>query len=121
MKINSQLMLFTALAAVTMGGVPLKAHAQASGGQGPDVSNQTIASLDLQDVDVRDAIRALFKNVNANYVVAPEVQGTVTVQLKNIKFEVALRNILDQVKATYRIEGGIFNIIKREEAAPIIP
>src|ERR1019366_4188287 len=110
MKINSQLMLLTALAAVTMGGAPLKAHAQTDSGQGQgqDVSNQGIASLDLEDVDARDAIRALFKNVNANYVVAPEVQGTVTLQLKNIKFQVALRNILDQVKATYRIEGGIF-------------
>src|SRR5579862_3058585 len=115
MKINKQLMLFTALAAITLGGAPLKAHAQGAGGQDGDVSNQIIASLDLEDVDVRDAIRALFKNVNANYVVAPEVQGTVTIQLKNVKFEVALRNILDQVKATYRIEGGIFNIIKREE------
>ena len=111
MKLNSKLILFTALAAVTMGGAPLKAHAQAGGGQGDDVSNQVIASLDLQDVDVRDAIRALFKNVNANYVVAPEVQGTVTIQLKNVKFEVALRNILDQVKATFRIEGGIFNTV----------
>src|SRR5580700_3985676 len=98
-----------------MGGAPVKALPfQTDGGQG-DVSNQVIASLDLQDVDVRDAIRALFKNVNANYVVAPEVQGTVTIQLKNVKFEVALRNILDQVKATYRIEGGIFNIIKRDD------
>lgn len=98
----------------------MKAAAQTEGGQG-DVSNQVIASLDLQDVDVRDAIRALFKNVNANYVVAPEVQGTVTVTLKNVKFETALRNVLDQVKATYRVEGGIFNIIKRDESLNVNP
>ncbi|MHB8636355.1 MAG: hypothetical protein ACYC96_07775 [Fimbriimonadaceae bacterium] len=115
---NKQLLLLTLLAAIAMGGAPLKAHAQTTGGGTGDVSNQVIASLDLEDVDVRDAIRALFKNVNANYVVAPEVQGTVTVQLKSITFEVALRNILDQVKATYRIEGGIYNIIKRDEGPP---
>ena len=128
MKVEIRLVLLAVIAAIAMGGMPLRACAQADGGQG-DVSNQVIASLDLEDVDVRDAIRALFKNVNANYVVAPEVQGTVTVQLKNVKFEVALRNILDQVKATYRIEGGIFNIIKRDETvvdntnptAPILP
>ncbi|HLK13594.1 MAG TPA: hypothetical protein VKT78_02215, partial [Fimbriimonadaceae bacterium] len=106
MKNRSQFVLLAALGVILMGGAPLKAHAQADGGS-QDVSNQLIASLDLEDVDVRDAIRALFKNVNANYVVAPEVQGTVTITLKNVKFEVALRNILDQVKATYRIEGGI--------------
>lgn len=113
MKLNARLTLLAAMAAISLGGMPLKAAAQA-GGQ-DEIGNQVIATLDLQDVDIRDAIRALFKNVNANYVVQPEVQGTVTITLKNIKFDVALRNILDQVKATYRIEGGMYTILKREE------
>jgi hypothetical protein len=43
------------------------------------------------------------------------VQGLVTVSLKNVPFETALQNILKQVKATYRREGGIYQIINREE------
>ena len=84
-----------------------------------DPADQMISSLDLDAVDVREALRALFKNVGVSYSIAPEVQGTVTVNLKNVRFDTALQNILKQVDATYRVEGGVYQIIKREEPAPI--
>jgi hypothetical protein len=118
MKINNKLMLIVALVAVMLVTTPLKAEARRQGGQ-TDVSNTTISSLNLQDVDIRDALRALFKYASGvSYVVGSDVQGTVTIELSNIKFEVALRNILDQVKATYRIEGGVYQIISRVDTAP---
>lgn len=83
-----------------------------------DPGDQMISSLDLDSVDVREALRALFKNVGVSYSIAPEVQGTVTVNLKNVRFDTALQNILKQVDATYRVEGGVYQIIKREEPAP---
>ena len=52
-----------------------------------DPTQHIIPSMDLQQADVRDALRALFRNVNVNYSIAPEVQGTVTVSLKNVLFE----------------------------------
>jgi hypothetical protein len=114
MTYKSKVSIIAALTVLNLAAVPLRAHAQANPGSG-DVSNTVVSSLNLQDVDVRDAVRALFKNVNASYVVSADVQGTVTVDLKNVKFEVALRNILDQVKATFRIEASVYNIIKRDE------
>lgn len=100
-----------------MGGMllaaPMKAIAQA------DPGDQVIPSLELDQADVRDAIKMLFRVVNLNYTIAPEVQGQVTVSLRNIPFETALRNILNQVDATYRREGGVYNIIKRE--AEVVP
>ena len=116
MKINNKITLIAALAAVMLVSTPLKAEARAhaQGGQSSDLSNVTISSLNLQDVDIRDALRALFKYAQGtSYVVGSEVQGTVTIELSNIKFEVALKNILDQVKATYKIEGGVYQIIGR--------
>ena len=85
-----------------------------------DNSQKVIPSLDLQQADVREAIRALFKNISVSYSIAPEVQGTVTVSLKNVSFETALQNILRQVDATYRVEGGVYEVVRRTETvAPV--
>lgn len=104
-----KLAVATLFVATFLVGAPLKACAQ-------DVSTTIIPSLDLDQSDIRDALRALFKNVGVSYVIAPEVQGTVTVSLKDIPFETALQNILKQVDATYRVEGGVYSILKRPEA-----
>ncbi len=79
-----------------------------------DPREQIIPSIELQDAPVRDALRILFKNVGVSYSIAPDVQGTVTASLKNVPFETALRNLLSQVDATYRLEGPIYTIIKKE-------
>jgi type II secretory pathway component GspD/PulD (secretin) len=86
-----------------------------------DPAGQNIPSLELDQADVREALRALFRNVNVSYSIAPEVQGTVTVSLRNVTFEAALQNILKQVDATYRVEGGVYQIIKREVPNPTNP
>ena len=83
--------------------------------QNQDINNQNIAELNLDQADVRDALKALFKIVNANYTVSQEVQGTVTVHLKDVPFQTALRNILNQVNATYRVEGTTYTIIPKPE------
>lgn len=84
-----------------------------------DPRNQIVPSLELQDADVRDALRMLFGVVGVtNYTIANDVQGTVTVKLTNVAFETALRNILNQVQATWRVEGGVYQIVRREEPAP---
>lgn len=92
-----------------VGGTPVFAARQ------EDISQKTIPSLELNQADVREAVRALFKNVSISYLVAPEVQGTVTVSLKNVSFETALQNLLRQVDATYRVEGGVYEIVRRVE------
>ncbi|MCW5944022.1 MAG: hypothetical protein KIS66_17465 [Fimbriimonadaceae bacterium] len=84
-----------------------------------DPSNQKIPSLELDQADIRDALRQLFKNVgDVSYTLAPDVVGVVTVRLKDVSFETALRNVLQQVDATYRIEGGVYQIIRKEQ--PIV-
>jgi len=80
-----------------------------------DITTHNISSLELSQADVREAVRALFKNVNASYTIDPDVQGPVTASLKNVTFETALQNILRQVDATYRIEAGVYVIVKRKE------
>lgn len=110
---------FRATIAAALGIVLVGAMAQIAVAQ-EDVSQKTIPSLELEQADVREALRALYKNVNVSYSIAPDVQGVVTVSLKNVTFETALQHILRQVDATYRVEGGVHEIIKRTDTvAPI--
>jgi hypothetical protein len=98
-----------AIAVIGAFALPINANAQ-------DLRDRTVPSLELQDADVRDALRLLFESVGVtNYTIASDVQGRITVKLTNVAFETALRNILDQVGATWSIEAGIYQIKKREE------
>ncbi|MEX2243803.1 MAG: hypothetical protein WD716_08165, partial [Fimbriimonadaceae bacterium] len=80
-----------------------------------------IPSLDLDQADIRDALLIIFKHAGYSYSVENGVQGTVTVHLVNQPFESVLRNVLNQVGATYRIEGGIYNIMPRPTPEPPTP
>lgn len=78
-----------------------------------------VVSIELNQADVRAGLKLLFDQTGANYTIDPAVQGTVTVKLKDVPFTTALRSILSQVKATYRITGGVYEIVVREEV--VIP
>lgn len=87
--------------------VPTSAHAQDSG--------KTINKLDLENADIRDALKSIFDSVGFNFSVDPAVQGTVNLKIATpTPFEVVLQNLLTQVNATYRIEGGVYTIILKE-------
>ena len=85
--------------------------------QGPaqriDVSDLNIPSVEFHQTDVRKCLRVLFESAKISYSIAPDVQGTVTVSLKNVRFETMIESLLRQVDATYRVEGGVYEIIKR--------
>lgn len=81
-----------------------------------DPSQTKVPSIEYDRADVRDALRPLFKLIGASYVIAPDVVGAVTVRMKDVSFETALRHILRQVDATYRVENGIYHVVKRETA-----
>ncbi|RYG28902.1 hypothetical protein EON81_27705, partial [bacterium] len=104
-----KLALAMALGATLLGASP------AARAQDPDLGSKIIPTLKYEQVDVREALRALFKAVgNPGYTIDPAVQGTITVNLSNVTFDIAINNILRQVDATYRLDGGIYQIIRRE-------
>jgi hypothetical protein len=102
-----------AILGLTLIGAPMMASAQ------DDKSQQIIPSLEYDSADVREALRALFRSVNVSYTIAPEVQGLITVSLKNQTFEVCLQNVLRQVNATYGVVAGVYNITPRNDVDPI--
>lgn len=109
MKIATKFVLGLALVG-SVTAVPVRAYAQ-------DQGEKIIPSLDLDQADVRDALKIIFKVTGYSYSVDPAVQGTITVHLENKTFETVLRNVLNQVGATYRLEAGVYNIVPR----PVVP
>jgi type II secretory pathway component GspD/PulD (secretin) len=107
-----------ALAAVL--GLSLVAFAPTTAFAQDDI-NSKLVKLEFEQADVREVLKALFKPLNISYSVDNDVQGIVTVNLINVTFETALQNITRQVDATYRVEGGVFRIIKKEAPGAVTP
>lgn len=83
------------------------------------VMERIIPSMEVQQADVRETLRQLFKQVKVPYSIAPNVQGTVTMSLKNITFEVALQNLTRQVDATYRIRNGLVEVLLKPSSPDV--
>ncbi|RMG26628.1 MAG: hypothetical protein D6724_01415, partial [Armatimonadetes bacterium] len=74
-----------------------------------DPSQKIVPHLELQQAEIRDALKLLFESVGIqNYSIAADVQGLVTIKVTNLPFETVLRNILNQVNATWRVEAGVY-------------
>lgn len=82
--------------------------------QAQDVGEQRVIARAV-NLDVREAIRRLFKSVGVPCTIDPAVKGRITIRLQGASFEQALQTILIQVRATYRVEGGVFQIILRDD------
>ena len=106
MKMKLSSLLGLALVACTVV-APLQVVAQTG-------QNQNISSLELDQADVRDALKILFRSTGLSYTVASDVQGTITVSMTDVPLRTALRNILNQVDSTWREEGGVFNIVRKQ-------
>jgi hypothetical protein len=75
----------------------------------------------FEQVEVRRALKWLFGKMEVSYLIAPDVQGTVSLEVKDCKPETLLRHIVVQVDGTYRMGGGIYPIVKRERVTPPLP
>ncbi len=110
-----------ALAVVSLVGATLGARAQDSTS---DVRDKKV-TLNLENADIRFALKLLFQSVGVNYTLDQAVQGTVTAQLSDVRFEVALENILKSVQSqlplTYDKENGIYRVKIKQEQLPETP
>ncbi|GEM_PF-6068171 len=81
-----------------------------------DVEDRVLRIVSVRDADVRETIRLLMREVGASYTISPEVQGTVSVSLRNVRFGAALENVVRQVSAKVHVEAGVYQIVYRYEA-----
>jgi hypothetical protein len=99
---------FLVLAGVTVSAV---AQEPASGG-GPKIT------LNLESASIADALKLLFRATGYNYTLDESVvQGYITVSLKDVSFETALRTVLRAANPplTYRVDGGVYIISPKVE------
>lgn len=80
-----------------------------------------VLRVDFQHADAREALKKLFREHLFGVTIAPDVQGTITLSLRNVSFEAALQNVTRQVDATYRIDHGWFEIVRRQDVSLVPP
>lgn len=87
--------------------------------QGPDLKDERV-SFEARSMDVREALKLLFKPFKLSYTISPDVQGTVMATCQGVPFETALQAILLQVDARYNVEAGVFAIEPKAAIPPVI-
>ena len=74
-------------------------------------------SLDLQNASIHSALRIIAEVSDLNIVVHPEVHGEITLHLKNVPWDQALRLIL-RSKGLYQVREGNVMIVAPLDKVP---
>ncbi|MBZ5536055.1 MAG: type IV pilus secretin PilQ [Acidobacteriia bacterium] len=78
---------------------------------GSAAATSDIISLDLRDVDIRDFFRLIHEVSGLNVILDPSVRGTLTIALKDVPWEQALRIVLLNNQLTSKLEGNVLRIV----------
>jgi type IV pilus assembly protein PilQ len=66
-----------------------------------------VISLDLKDADIRDVLRTFAELEHFNLVIDPDVRGSVTVRLENVRWQDAFEVILRSNGLGWVAEGNV--------------
>src|SRR5256885_15133770 len=84
----------------------------------PELTNKKV-TLNLENADLRYALKLLFTSAAVNYTLDQAVQGSVTVALTDVPFRTALESVLrstqSQAPLTYRVEDQVYVITPKVE------
>lgn len=67
-------------------------------------------SLVVDEVPVRQVLQALAETEKQNVIVAPEVEGNVTLHLVDVPWQTAFQTVMDTSQLHWRKEGGILRV-----------
>lgn len=101
--------------AITMPRFPASKFSRMTIAQG-DVLDKVIPVFDVADLDFRKALKELFSIASVKFAIEPGLEGKVTLNMRNAKFELVLQNICSQANVTYRYEFKTFMIIARDNS-----
>ncbi len=94
----------------------------ASSGRGMPVKTETakkntdkLVTIDLQDAEIRDALRLMAEYGNVSIVSGDDVKGKVTLTMKNVPWEQALDTILEINGLAKRKNGNIISVMTLEK------
>ena len=94
--------------------------AAAATGDDAQPSGEKKVTLQLTNAPVIDAIDLIFKDTGYKYTIEPGVSGTISLGLKDVPFEQALKTIAQSAGLTYKVASGQYVIQPKpkEEEAP---
>jgi len=104
------LVLMAAVTLVAVGAAPSFADDVAMKQVGMVRTGSGSFSIDVQGADIRTVVKAISEFSGRNIVVAKDVRGSVTIALKNVGWQEALRTILRTSGLDYVDEGGILRV-----------
>src|SRR5438105_2796892 len=94
-------------------------NASTASGQDQPTAVDKKVTLNLENADLRYALKLLFTSAGVNYTLDQTVQGTVTVALTDVQFRTALESVLrstqSQAPLTYRVEDNVYIITPKVE------
>lgn len=73
-------------------------------------------SLEVQDAAVQDVLRLLAEMRGVNLLAGEDVQGTVTVRLRDVSWEQALEAVLQLTDLVQERQGNVILILSRTRA-----
>lgn len=114
---NTRGLALGALALLGIAALALPVHAQDAGG----ADNGKPITLNLLNVPIQASLRTLFSSAGIrNYQIDQGVQGFANINVGDVPFTTALRQLLSQATppATFEIENGIYHVKVQEAAAP---
>lgn len=89
----------------------------ALGAEAPEFRLEEPISLDLKDAKVTEVITLLGAIAHLPVVIDPAIQGSITIRLKDVPYEAALRRVSEPLGFTLRVEGGKLVAAPRRSAA----
>ena len=73
---------------------------------------ERLYSFSLREADIREVLMAISKQTTFNIVVDPDVQGRVTVDLKNVTLAEALETLTELLDLSYRVRQNLLRVSK---------
>ena len=77
--------------------------------------DRVIDVLQLKEMEIMDVLKLLSQKSNLNIIAGKDVQGKVTIYLKDVKLRDALRIILDANDLAYKVEDDIVRVMSAKE------
>jgi len=71
---------------------------------------QRVYSFTLRDADIHEVMLSISKQTSYNIVVDPDVQGSVTLDLKNVTLTDALDTLTDLLGLTYKVKRNLIRV-----------
>jgi len=78
----------------------------------PKKEPERLYTFSLRDADIREVLMALSKQTTFNIVVDPDVQGRVTVDLRNVSLTEALDTLTELLDLSYRVKQNVIRVSK---------